>query len=131
MPNTVPAITVISICVFTAKFAEIMLEIKYIIIKYISPIVAPFNIPFFFNFRLPIELPIRMLIEVNTIITGCVHSSLTFVYVSIAENISKNAIVNAIDMPTPFMMLVKFCFIDSSINIFLLFLYVYVGKKYI
>ena len=67
IPHTIPATIIIIDCSVKEKFWFIILDNKYILIKYIPPIKAPFAKPFLFILKLPIVLPINMLIAVITI----------------------------------------------------------------
>ena len=99
MPNNIPLIIIIMLCIFNPNFQFKRLEIKYISKIYPPPIKAPFSKPFFFMEILPIELPIKILIHVTIITTGVIVFSLTFVYVRITENINSKITVIKKDIP--------------------------------
>ena len=72
---------------FILKLPLTILEIIYIVSRYIAPIIPPFINPFFFIFLLAIELPINRLIAVITITTVGIVFSDIFVYVKSIANI--------------------------------------------
>ena len=62
---------------------DIILDIKYIIIMYIPPIIPPLTIPFLLIFLVEIVLPINILTKDIPIITIGIVLSEIFEYVSI------------------------------------------------
>lgn len=92
-----------------------ILEIKYILNIYISPIIPPFNIPFFFILIVLILLPISILTIVEIIITTGITLSAIFVYVSIIENKNNNIKVLKKEITIPLKMFTKLFLLSNPV----------------